>query len=129
MATTGSVERQFKLMQRILTDGRAAMNRFTEMLLHLILSNQICFERFKNFEFFSRSINMGVVGSRNYADTLFAIDTVLRDIYSVEGIFKAFLPTPPSLSISTFFLRLFTAVHFLYISSNFCFEKKKIKMK
>ena len=101
MATTTSVERQFKLMQRILTDGRAAMSRFTEMLLHLILSNQIRFERFRNFEVFSRSINMGIVGSRNYADTLFAIDTVLRDIYSVEGIFQALnlLPTPPSVSI------------------------------
>ena len=98
MAASTCVERQFKLRQRILTDNRAAMSRTTEMLLHLILSNQTCFERFRNFEVFSRSINMGIVGSRNYADTLFASEAVLRDIYTFDRVFQALnlLPASPS---------------------------------
>ena len=88
MPTSTAVERSFKLLQRILTSDRCAMSRRTEMVLHFILANMDELEYYDDFELFSSGIRTGIVGTRDYENTLFSQDDDSSN-FSIETTFSA----------------------------------------
>lgn len=87
MPSSTSVERSFKLLKRIVTKDRCAMSRRTEILLHFILANMKEMDVYRDFELFSSSIAVGIVGERNYEDTYFSDRHSEGSSFSVRAMF------------------------------------------